>query len=204
MSAYDFVSERQETLQQRDKGVDAFLSQEEREQVKRTLGFPEEFPTKFGAWILDYVKQNGSLPRSAVVGLPNLTPAYATVLTGETTSSTAYTNLATVGPTLTGLGDGVYFVIFGCQMTVVANIWGGAMSVASDDQVATDGNGFAIAMTTAEGAEVEAYNLPGMRAVLLTLTHGGNNTLTAKYRFVSGTNPSYSNRWLAAIRVGNA
>lgn len=204
MSSMDFLSERQETLQQREKGVEAYLSQEEREQLQRQLGFPEEFPQKFGAWILDYVRLNGQLPRSSIVGLPNLTPGFSIVTTDQTTSNTSYTDLGTVGPQITGLGDGIYLVLFGCQMTVTANIWGGAMSIASDDTAASDANGFAIVMTTAEGAEVEAYNLPGMRAHLMTLTHGNNNTLTAKYRYVSGTNPSYSNRWLAAIRVGNA
>ncbi len=48
-----------ETAEQLAKGVDSFLSPEERLTVKRYLSKPEEFPPEFEAWILETVKQNG-------------------------------------------------------------------------------------------------------------------------------------------------
>ena len=186
---------------------DEFLSPEERVKMRRTLMFPEEFPPEFKNWLLDFMGVNAEIQQSQVRGLvTSLSPAFDIITTNQGTSSTSYTDLATVGPRLTNLGDGVYLVLFGCQVNVVANIFGGAMSVASDDAAASDSSAFAVQMGTAEGDNVEFFDLPGMRALLMELTHGGNNTLTAKYRFTapaSGSPPSYSNRWLAAIRVGN-
>jgi hypothetical protein len=187
---------------------DVFLTPEERAAMRRMLMFPEEFPPEFKNWLLEYVGVNGEIQQSQVRGLvTSLSPAFQVVTTSETTTSQTYVDLATVGPRITGLGDGVYLVLFGCQMVVTSNIFGGCMAVATDDVAASDATGFAIQEGVGEGPNVEFFDVPGMRALLLTLTHGGNNTLTAKYRFTaptSGTNPSFANRWLAAIRVGNA
>jgi hypothetical protein len=69
MSTYDAEALNAETEQQKQKGEGAFLSQEERQQIRRILKFPEEFPREFGAWIQEYIAVNGSLSRSQVEGL---------------------------------------------------------------------------------------------------------------------------------------
>lgn len=187
---------------------DVFLSPEERARMRRMLMFPEEFPPEFKNWLLEYVGVNAELQQSQVRGLvTSLSPAFDIITTSETTLSTSYVDLSTVGPQITGLGDGIYLVLFGCQMTVTANIFGGAMAIETDDVAASDATGFSIQEGVGEGPNVEFFDIPGMRALLLTLTHAGNNTLTAKYKYTaptSSSNPYYSNRWLAAIRVGNA
>src|SRR5690348_16089479 len=55
-------------------------------------------------------------PVSNLVGFAQFLGQVATrVNTIETTVSTSYTDLATSGPTLTGLADGNYFVFHGCR-----------------------------------------------------------------------------------------
>jgi hypothetical protein len=72
MSSYDDAALTAETEQQQQKGEGAFLSQEERQQVRRILKFPEEFPRELGAWVEDYMGTHGNFQKSQVQGLPLL------------------------------------------------------------------------------------------------------------------------------------
>ncbi|GIV03984.1 MAG: hypothetical protein KatS3mg015_2814 [Fimbriimonadales bacterium] len=56
MSSYENPGQRAETQQQQQRqGPEAFLSSEERRQLRRFLGFPEDFPPKFKSWLTDYL-----------------------------------------------------------------------------------------------------------------------------------------------------
>jgi hypothetical protein len=72
VSSYDEAAREQETQQQQEKGPEAFLSQDERQQLRRNLSFPEEFPREFGSWIEDYMGTHGNFQKSQVQGLPRL------------------------------------------------------------------------------------------------------------------------------------
>ena len=69
MSSFEDGARALETQQQQRKGDSAYLSQEEREMVRRILRFPEEFPREFGGWIEDYVSTNASLRGYQIQGL---------------------------------------------------------------------------------------------------------------------------------------
>lgn len=80
MSSYDPAAQTVETETQRQLGEGAFLSAEERRQVQRLFGFPEEFPRTFGAWIQDYMAINGQFGTSQIIDLNRLIYAKGTTL----------------------------------------------------------------------------------------------------------------------------
>lgn len=47
-----------EAQQQKQKGSETFLTNEERKNVQRMLGFPEDIPIKFKSWLQDYLSVN--------------------------------------------------------------------------------------------------------------------------------------------------
>jgi hypothetical protein len=131
MSSYDQAADSAETEAQRAKGEQAYLSQEERSQVKRILAFPEEFPRELGSWVEDYMGTNGNFQKSQVQGLPLLftqvedaiaalatQSALLTALSqieyeyaaAEVTTTGGYTALSG-GPDISGLDDGTYLAI---------------------------------------------------------------------------------------------
>lgn len=107
------------------------------------------------------------------------------VLVGETTASTTYTDLGTVGPTVTITSQGTRAVVFmQCQMwnmvspagsTAMTFAVSGATSIAANDVRAVaashDGTGFGF---YGGGFAVISIN-------------PGTNTYTAKYRVMSGS-----------------
>jgi hypothetical protein len=122
-------------------------------------------------------------------GLPN------TVSTLETTGSTTYVDLATVGPTVTITSQGTLAVVFfGCRMFAAAAA-GVAMSVAvSGATTVAASDSFAWAAThDATGLGFRGYSI-----IPLTITPG-SNTFTAKYR-VTGSTGSFVDRrmWVLA------
>lgn len=108
----------------------------------------------------------------------------ATVATTENTSSAAYTDLATVGPSVTvttGTSVKVTFVAFVTNASVATN----AVSVAVSGA------------TTIAASDIRALNqASGGRAAMVCIITGltpGSNTFTLKYKTSSGT-ASYLNR----------
>jgi hypothetical protein len=108
----------------------------------------------------------------------------ADVGTGETTTSTSYTDLATVGPTVT-LNTGTRaIVLFGCAMdNNTANESGfmgfevsGASSLPASDTSATNYDGLAANSRVRMG---RPYTISSLTA--------GSNTFTAKYKVTGGT-----------------
>lgn len=95
MSSFD-LSASQETQQQQEKGEKSFLSQQERDQLKRYLSFPEEFPPEFGTWLLDYLGTAGAFQKYQVQGLPLLNTQVGDALN---TLQTTVETLAAVGTT---------------------------------------------------------------------------------------------------------
>lgn len=141
----------------------------------------ESAKEEFAQWL----EQRGlRTPVSQVVGFGQFLVQPATdVLTSESTSSATYVDLATVGPSLSTLGDGKYLVFFG--FVVAAGTNQGLMSISVNGASATD----SLSTSTA-------------RAVAVTLSGGGANTIVSKYRSPGGT-CGFLNRWLLALRYAN-
>lgn len=127
-----------------------------------------------------------------------ITPVSAVVTTSQTTSSTAYTNLATVGPTAT--------ITTGTQalVTVTANLTNDTIS---------DGAGMSFAITgatTVAASDNFAYyinavaggqNFGGSATYLVTGLTAGVNVFTAKYRAVAGGTMTALRRHISVVAI---
>ena len=178
------------------KAKDQALAAHEVDLFQRALSAPlQSIPKEFETWLIDRIAVLLPLiPISQVVGFTQFTAQDApNVLTQQSTTSTSYTDLSTVGPQLTGLPDGQYIIFFGAnQFSVGAepnmSIQVNATAASDDDRVVT-------------GAGTAAHQ---SRAVIKTLDNAGNNTITVKYKSNSGGSVTFFNRWMFALRIANA
>lgn len=131
---------------------------------------------------------------SNILGFSQFTANSNSVITAETTTSASYTDLATVGPTLTGLPDGQYIILYGAASSSSATGTQTAfVSVSVNGATAVDN----------DGAENQNNAIASVaRAITSTLSNGGNNTITLKYRSTSGT-ATFAFRWLIALKFDN-
>jgi len=200
-----FLPERpEEKAKTPARGPDAYLSLQERAFLSRMLDHPEELPDKFKAWLLDYVAVNiPMIPISQIQGFTGFTAKSADpVLAIESTTATTYGDLATVGPTLTGIGDGEYIILFGCKAN--GGTTGGGAIIFGRMALEINGTAAADNDSCQSDSDRGIAGMSIMRAVVKTLDNGGNNTITAKYRSTdSSVSCSFGNRWLTALKVGN-
>jgi hypothetical protein len=135
----------------------------------------------------------GQVPSSAIV----LAVAQEAVATSETRASASYGDLATVGPDITGLADGVYLFMYGCLNKVSAGATLNFYSPKINSTEADDAD-------AAQSDSATAFQT-SIFAVVKTLSNGGNNTVTMRYRNDNAAVTStFKNRWLIAIRVASA
>jgi hypothetical protein len=199
-----------------DEIEQSFLSPEERADVKRMLKFPEEYPRELGAWVTDYVGTNAFLQKSQVQGLPllftqvadavttldatvqaledsQIVVTYAEVLTEQTlTTGSSYADLGTVGPTLSGLVNGQYLILFGSFIR---------QSGTGDHYVSISING-AGASDTDSSLFIGGGGASVTRAVVKTLSNGSNE-IKMKYKQTFYTaDASFGFRWLYALKIG--
>jgi hypothetical protein len=122
----------------------------------------------------------------------------ATVATSQTTTSTTYTDLATVGPTVTvTTGTTAYVILtsyFFNNTSGSASSMGFAVSGATTT-AASDTQRLFAAGAIAGG---EDYQMSAVYKVTLT---AGSNTFTAKYKQALGGTSTFSNRTLMVITV---
>lgn len=161
--------------------------------VKDIFGVSADFLGQLRTW---FEQNPPAIPVSQIIGFNQFTAQNASVLTQETTTSTTFADLATVGPTLSSLPDGQYLFFLGCvafnsgagnQLTMSIDV--NSAGASSSDQTAADG-------------PAATYKVNLVRVVAKTLDNGGNNTVTCKYRVSAGTG-TFLNRWLIAIRFSN-
>ena len=88
--------EKVETAQQANlKGPEAFLSGEERKQVGRMLGFPEDFPAKYKSWLQDYLSVNfPQIPITQISGFEKYLYKKGTELPANPKDGQTYTFIA--------------------------------------------------------------------------------------------------------------
>ena len=160
--------------------------------IQNIFGVSSDFLGQLRTWL----EQNPpSIPVTQILGFTQFAVQLATsVETTETTVSDTYADLATVGPTLTGLSDGKYLVLFGCSAKGSIAGSGGLMGIATDTAVASDNE---------QAGNTYTDFVSVVRATTKTLSNG-NNTITAKYRRNNATGTaSFAHRWLIALRYAN-
>lgn len=146
------------------------------------------------AWLLQF---NAALAQWLFIGG---SPLYAEVLTQEGTTSAAYTDLATVGPSITLPRAGSYTVEIGCRgiMGSATSNYAVLMSYAIGGTGAVDADFVCVAGNggTADGkiaSVARARTKTGIAAA---------TTLTSKYRVdTAGKNGTYDNRWIRATPI---
>lgn len=200
-SILDGASATQETALQAEKGVDSFLSSEERAQVQRFLNFPEEFPKVFKSWLLDFIAVNGlAIPISQISGFSQFTARSSEVFATESVTGASYGNIASVGPTLSGLSDGQWIFWYGLYSDSDADVQVAA-SLSFNGVTATDADGIRGGV---DGLVGDQTRISIMRGVFKILTNGGSNEVQMKYKKIAGaSNPTVGTRWLIGLKTGN-
>jgi hypothetical protein len=123
----------------------------------------------------------------------------ASVLTTQTTTSTSYADLATVGPTVTLTTGTKALVMYGAFMTntsagpnISASVAvSGATTLAASDDWRVF---FDVSLAT--------YGASLSRAVLFTTLTAGSNTFTMKYKTSSAT-AQFTNRFIVVVDMGS-
>ena len=141
-----------------------------------------------------WLEQNPpAVPITSILGFSQFTAQLASVSTTETTTSTTYADLATAGPTLSGLPDGRYLYL------VDVTSFNSAAGNACISGVTI--NGSAPADDTKSAINTGTDQVSAIGAGLATLS-AGSNTLKVQYRVNAGTG-SFSYRNLIALRYAN-
>ena len=162
------------------------LDDTQREDMQRLLSKPIEFPDEFKRWMADYVATNiPMIPYSHIFGSHiNLARSGTYIPTSETyAGSPTWGNLATVGPEITLLANGLYLVGFGVTSRGRAGLsFDGAAPITSPDYT----------VYAQESVDANA------RMQLKSFTGNNEHSVRVQYQ----DNRAYSNRWLFVIRIG--
>lgn len=178
----------------RQRSTELDLDERDIELQRRLFANVLRFPKEFKTWLADYVALNiPDIPVSQLIGFSGFTVKVATrVNTSETTTSATFTDLATVGPQLTGLADGQYMFVAACSiLSSTGQDTFAGVKVNSTDPADAD-----CAVLLASGANL------GITFVSATLAAGGNNTVKVVYRTAGGT-ATFARRQLVGLRFGN-
>lgn len=132
------------------------------------------------------------IPVSQLSGFSGFTARAALVAAEQTTTSTTYVDLTTVGPQLTGLADGYYLVVWGAQQKI---------SLAGDIAVMAISYNGAAADNDYQSRADNVNNVASRMAFnTQTLSNGNNNSILAKYRTGSGNTGTFGARTLLALK----
>lgn len=145
-------------------------------------------------WHLRYIAAAPGAQKWAVLGPA---PLYAETLTSESTSSTTYTDLTTVGPTITAPLAGVYMVTVGARIQTSATAGNsGYMSYGLGATAAVD-SAAAMCITPAAGSLVVGSARTSRSAAV-----AAGDAIRGKYRVAGGSAAAtFSNRWITAQPV---
>lgn len=169
------------------------FSPEDRELLQRLLFRPLILPPEFKSWLYKFASGDAAPHFQELLGVKARRWRVATpVLPLEYTNSTAYTDLATVGPELTGLENGQYMIMFGYYTQN-----GGSGS--------RYGRCFYNNQEADPGPSPECDVVIEGQAImfhLVNLKHQNDNSIKLQYR-VPTSDAFFSNRWLHAVQVGS-
>jgi len=163
------------------------LEEQQRDLLKKLLANPIEFPEAFKRWVGDYFAQNIPLiPYGNFLGSKvNIAKSGDYILTTQGPATSAYGNLATVGPSVSGLADGVYVVLWGA--TTTGGEHEGFMAVSVNGDTPTDLH-----------AGPSNFDNTITHGRLITLKNDNNSSIVCKYK---GSQQSWGSRWIVVIRV---
>lgn len=165
------------------------LTEAEREFLKRLLKNPLDFPDAFKRWVGDYFGTNVPLiPFGNFLGSKvNIAKSGDFILATEGPGPASFGNISggTVGPSITGLANGVYLVFWGANTTGGAHE--GFMGVSVNGDTPTDGN-----------SAGSAYDQQIAHGRIIDVQQNHNNSIVAKYK---GGQQSWGRRWISVIRV---
>lgn len=167
--------------------------------ITAVLGDPNRVfrlvPQLFG-YLSSWIEQSGiQIPASQIPGFSQYLAQFNQVSTEQTTTSTSFTDIGTTGPSLSGLPDGQYLLIWGATLKTSTTAQAALMGL----QVNATGASAAEAVTS-KAADYTS----GVYGTTKTLSNGGNNSLTAKYEIGGAGTASFLNRWLLALRFANS
>jgi hypothetical protein len=164
---------------------------------------PILFPEEFKEWIVDFYATNiPKIPVSQILGFQlyalkhvdtigsevTNSASYATDCQGITSTTAGWIDLATPGPSIEGMANGIYLVIYGAfQYGNSDAVWSGV----SVDGAAVD-----------EDEAIQASLGHNARMFIADLALGNHDhTLAMKYKNTGAFGGWFSSRWLHAIRV---
>ena len=176
------------------------LTDKERLLFRRFFNDPTELlATPFPAWIRNRMEIDPpTLLASQMIGFSQYQVKGDVITTSESTSSTSFGNLATTGPTLSGLPDGEYLILLSCKMVV---------DPGEEGRMGVSVNGAAVdtdkILTAQYGvAGFGTIDFPASTAFLQQLSNDGDNGIVAKYRVSAGT-VAFSKRSVIAFKYAN-
>ena len=168
-------------------------------QIMEVLSDPMNLPSTFWDYMVKrWLRDAPVFPISQVFGLTQFTVIPGTFISAQqTTTSSAFGDLATVGPTITGAPDGKYVVFHGCE--AVTSTTGGFPARMSVDV----NSGGASQNDECFTAGVEFVSI--MRVTTQTLSNSNSNTITARYSVDGGgtRTATFGKRWLFALKYQN-
>jgi hypothetical protein len=166
------------------------LQNEDAQEVQKLLGSPLFIPDEFKSWFADWFATNvPKLPISQVFGFKLDRLRSDDIALSETRNSSSYGDMATVGPSLTGLGRGFYLLIFGFSKP------------ASDFNTTEVKASPSINGSTPVDADAARRTLGGsaLRSLVVELPLE-DNSVVLKYAVASGTR-NIEQRFLHAFKV---
>lgn len=101
-------------------GYDLSDISQKKDLLQELFSDPTLLPDSIKSWLPNYLGTNPpDIPIDNVVGFQQNAVTSAPVINAvETVQSVPYKDLTTVGPTLTGLSDGTYVVVYGCAAMI--------------------------------------------------------------------------------------
>ena len=163
------------------------------------LARPDLVPEGFMAYVQDFIQTSRlTIPIGQIIGFAQFLGQSKFVNPSQSTTSTSFTDLATVGPELLTLPDGKYVVAWGCTIN---NGTGGSdnssMVVYANGTQLEDPDGNFPGIVTNSVA-----NVPACVFAVVDMKNSGNNSLVAKYKVSAGTG-NFGQRWLFALKIAN-
>lgn len=174
--------------------ADTFVADEQPTTAKWNKLWSNDASFNDGTGIADNAILNRHLSSGIVTASElDLDPASEVITTDQTTTSTSYTDLATVGPaaTITIGANGLALVMFGAGLYTTAAQKQMSVAVSGATTTAANDN-WAIRKDDA------TFTVTQSRSYLFTGLAAGSTTFTAKYKTASGTG-NFFQRWLIAI-----
>lgn len=167
------------------------------DEMMQLLSNPMDLPPVFWDYMIQrWLADAPVFPATQVFGFLQFTAIVAPpIATAETRATSTFGDLATVGPTLTGLPDGNYLLAFGAGAAGSPGVSNALMSAQVNATPVAAGE-----YTYTSSASATSV----MRILAKPLNNGGANTVTAKY--ASSNNAfscTWADRWMLVLKYSN-